>query len=96
MKFKVLERQKVIWSLETRETTVEVDGKKITVRYSEHDNGADIWGSVNDGALIESYKIKDPEIKEIVENIAYNISYGLFDNEGDEFDFSELSDDETA
>ena len=94
MKIKVLEPQKVIWSSETRETTVEVDGKKITVRYSEHDNGADIWGSVNDGALIESYKIKDPEIKEIVENIAYNISYGIFDVGGEEFDYTEICDED--
>ena len=79
MKIKVLEPQKVIWSSETRETTVEVDGKKITVRY---------------GALIESYKIKDPEIKEIVENIAYNISYGIFDVGGEEFDYTEICDED--
>ena len=96
MKIKVIEPQKVIWSSITRETTIEVDGKKITVRSSEDDNGTEIWAGFDDDELVETYRLKDPELEKLVNEIGLNMDYGMFDVKGDEFDSSEIIDDEIA
>ena len=94
MKIKVLEPQRVIWSSETRETVVDVDGVKLTVRQFEDDNHGEIYIKIGDGRLMEDYEMEDSELKKIGQEIAYNIRNGMFDNEGDEFDSNELVDDE--
>lgn len=96
MKIKVIEPQKVIWSSITRETTVEVDGRKITVRASEDDNGTEIWAGFDDGELVELHRLKEPQLEKLAYEIGLNMDYGMFDVEGDEFDYSEITDDEIA
>lgn len=96
MKIKVIEPQKVIWSSITRETTVQVDGRKITVRASEDDNGTEIWAGFDDDELVELHRLKELELEKLAYEIGLNMDYGMFDVEGDEFDSSEIIDDEIA
>lgn len=92
MKGKVLKSQQVVYSCETREVTVEIDGKILKVRMHEDDNGAENWVSTDDGEFIETYQLEDEELKKIADGIAYNISNGDFDEDGSEFDTSEYDD----
>ncbi len=96
MKIKVIKSQKVVWSSITRETTVEVDGKTLTVRIDENDSGSDIWAGFDNDELVEVRRLKEPEFEKLAIEIALNMDYGMFDIEGDEFDSSEIIDDEIA
>ena len=92
MKVKVVKPQRVVWSAETREVTVEADGKTIVVRQHEDDNGGENWVAVGDGSFVETYQLEDEELKKLADAIAYNIRNGDFDEEGTEFDSSEYDD----
>lgn len=94
MKIKVIVPQRVIWSSETRETVVDIEGVKLTVRQYEDDNSGTIYLKIGDGKIIEASKMEDNELKKIGQNIAYNIRNGMFDNEGDEFDSNDIVDDD--
>lgn len=92
MKGKVLKPQTVVYSCETREVTVEIDGKILKIREHEDDNGSENWVDVGDGEFVETYQLQDEELRKIAEGIAYNIRSGDFDEEGVEFDTSEYDD----
>ena len=92
MKAKVVKPQRVVWSAETREVTVDLDGKIIVIRQHEDDHGGENWVSVGDGEFIETYQLEDEELRKIADGIAYNIRGGDFDEEGAEFDTSEYDD----
>lgn len=92
MKVKVLKPQRTIYSSETKEMTLEIDGKVIVVRQHEDDNGGEVWASINDGDLVESYQLEDDELKELIDGAAMYIRSGIFDNEGAEIDSEEILD----
>lgn len=96
MKIKVLEPQRVIWSSETRETVVDVDGVKLTVRQYEDDNHGEVHIKIGDGRFMEDYQMEESELKKIGQEIAYNIRGGMFDKMDNEFDSDEIGDDEIS
>jgi len=87
MKINVLEPQKVIYSAETREITIDYNGTKIIIRQAEDDNGGENIVLIDD-KWIKSYELKDEDLKQIVETICDNIRDGSFDAKG-EVDLSE-------
>ena len=87
MKIKVLEPQKVIYSAETREITIDYNGTKLIIRQAEDDNGGENIVLIDD-KWIKSYELKEEDLKQIVETICDNIRDGSFDAKG-EVDLSE-------
>ncbi len=87
MKINVLEPQKVIYSAETREITIDYNGTKLIIRQAEDDNGGENIVLIDD-KWIKSYELKDEDLKQIVETICDNIRDGSFDAKG-EVDLSE-------
>jgi len=87
MKINVLEPQKVIYSAETREITIDYNGTKLVIRQAEDDNGGENIVLIDD-KWIKSYELKDEDLKQIVETICENIRDGSFDAKG-EVDLSE-------
>jgi hypothetical protein len=87
MKINVLEPQKVIYSAETREITIDYNGTKLIIRQAEDDNGGENIVLIDDN-WIKSYELKDEDLKQIVETICDNIRDGSFDAKG-EVDLSE-------
>jgi hypothetical protein len=90
MKGKVLKPQRVVWSSETREVTVDYEGKTLIVRQHEDDNHGENWVSVDGGEFEEVYYLEDEKLKKFALTIAYNIRSGEFDEEGTEFDTSDF------
>jgi hypothetical protein len=87
MKIKVLEPQKVIYSAETREITIDYNGTKLIIRQAEDDNGGENIVLIDD-KWVKSYELKDEDLKQIVETVCENIRDGSFDAKG-EVDLSE-------
>jgi|LakMenEpi03Aug12_release.lakeMendotaPanAssembly.Ray.scaffolds.fasta_scaffold100494_1 hypothetical protein len=87
MKINVLEPQKVIYSAETREITIDYNGKKLIIRQAEDDNGGENIVLIDD-KWVKSYELKDEDLKQIVETVCDNIRDGSFDAKG-EVDLSE-------
>ena len=87
MKIKVLEPQKVIYSAETREITIDYNGMELIIRQAEDDNGGENIVLIDD-KWVKSYELKDEDLKQIVETICDNIRDGSFDAKG-EVDLSE-------
>ena len=87
MKINVLEPQKVIYSAETREITIDYNGTKLIIRQAEDDNGGENIVLIDD-KWVKSYELKDEDLKQIVETVCDNIRDGSFDAKG-EVDLSE-------
>ena len=87
MKINVLEPQKVIYSAETREITIDYHGTKLIIRQAEDDNGGENIVLIDD-KWIKSYELKEEDLKQIVETICDNSRDGSFDAKG-EVDLSE-------
>jgi hypothetical protein len=87
MKIKVLEPQKVIYSAETREITIDYNGTELVIRQAEDDNGGENIVLIDDN-WVKSYELEDDDLKQIVNTICDNIRDGSFDEKG-EVDLSE-------
>ena len=87
MKIKVLEPQKVIYSAETREITIDYNGTELVIRQAEDDNGGENIVLIDDN-WVNSYELEDDELKQIVNTICHNIRDSSFDEKG-EVDLSE-------
>ena len=90
MKLTVKESQRVIWSAETIEVTVNDGERDITVRYYEGWEGSETYIRINDGELLKSYEVEDAELVELADKIAYSCKADLFVNVGDEIDVEDL------
>ena len=90
MKIKVLEPQRVIYSAETREITIDYNGRELIIRQAEDDNGGDNIVFI-DNNWVSSYKLEDEEFKTVVNTICANIREDIFDKKG-EIDLSEYLD----
>lgn len=92
MKIKVLKPQRTIFSSETKEMTLEIDGKIIMIRQHEDDNHGEVWASIDDGDLVESFELEDGELRNLIDGAATYIRSGMFDEEGVEIDSEEILD----
>jgi hypothetical protein len=90
MKIKVLQPQRVIYSAETREITIDFNGKELIIRQAEDDNGGDNLVFI-DHDWVNTYKLEDEELKTVVDTICANIREDIFDEKG-EIDLSEYFD----
>jgi hypothetical protein len=90
MKLTVKNPERVIWSAETREVTVNDGERDITVRFYEGWEGAETLIRINDGELLKSYEVEDAELVELADKIAYSFKADLFENAGDEIDVDDL------
>jgi uncharacterized membrane-anchored protein len=61
MKLTVKMPERVIWSAETREVTLNDEERDITVRYYEGDEGAELYIAINDETLLKSDEVDDDE-----------------------------------
>jgi len=90
MKIKILQPQKTIWSAETKEMMLEIDGNNVTIRQYEDDNGGEVWVILNGGDLIQSRQLEDKDLREVIDICAWNIRNGMFDKINEEFDSNDI------
>ena len=90
MKVKVLKPQKTVYTSETKEMTLEIDGKVYVIRQHEDDNHGENWVSINDEPFMETYEMEDGELRDLLDESCNLTRSGIFDNEGEEMDSSEI------
>jgi hypothetical protein len=72
----------VIYSAETRQIKVEYKGQELLIRQAEDDNSGENIVFLNE-RWINSYNLKDEELKQIVDTICDNIREDIFDKKGE-------------
>ncbi len=92
MKLTVKHPERVIWSAETRQVTLNDGERDITVRYYEGDEGTETYIQINDGKLLKSHEVDDTELVELANKIKFSFRADIFENVGDEIDVEDLED----
>jgi biotin-(acetyl-CoA carboxylase) ligase len=90
MKLTVKMPEKVIWSSETREVTLNDGERDILVRYYDSDNDCELYIRINDGKLLKSDDVDDVELVELAEKIRRAFGVSEFENVGDVIDVEDL------